>query len=388
MNMLISACAADNGKSGIGHYIRATTAQLAANNGGNPCLTIYVDHGEHFLDDLATNNGRITIKMLPRLLSGTLGSLVWHLLFLPVITLLSKPQCVLFLAANRRLAFLPWCTTLGVVHDLSQLHIEGKYDRFRTFYVLTLLTALMRKLTRVVAVSHATASDLRSYVRIPPARISVVHNGADLSRFAAPAGREPPARYGIDSHYILYTARLEHPGKNHVRLLNAFCKLQNRCNLQLVLAGAPWNGAEKIYAEADRLGLGDRVVFTGFVASEDLPALVQNAHLFVFPSLFEGFGIPLLEAMAAGVPICSANRSSLPEVAGDAACLFDPEDPDDMARVMQKVLQSAELAADLVQRGRERAPTFTWERSANELLAECRRTCLLAETQRLAQPMT
>ena len=387
MNTLISACAADNGRSGIGQYTLSTLNRLARQQDG---LTVYVDAGDTFLDHLADKG--VNLVHLPKIFSGAVGSLAWHFFVLPLITLFRRPDLVLFLAANRRLAWVPWVTTVAVVHDLSQLHIKGKYDVFRTFYVLKILTFLMARVSRLVSVSESTRRDLVNYCGIPEKQIAVVHNGAELERFRQPAAPDCLAEYGINRPYLLYTARLENPGKNHIALLQAFCRLQNVGNLQLVFAGAPWSGSDAIFEEIERLGLTDQVVVTGFVPGDHLPVLVQHAELFVFPSLFEGFGIPLLEAMAAGTPVAAANRSSLPEVAGDAAALFDPADVDDMARVVQSTLQTVsqpDRRREWVERGEKRASTFTWDKSVSGLITECRRTVLLAQVKEMTrQTMT
>jgi glycosyltransferase involved in cell wall biosynthesis len=141
--------------------------------------------------------------------------------------------------------------------------------------------------------------------------------------------------------------------------------------VQLVLTGAQWKGSEPILQRIDELDLGAQVIVTGFVPGEELPVLVQQAALFAFPSLYEGFGIPLLESMAAGTAVCAANVSSLPEVLGDAGVLFDPNDTEDMARVMQSILQNEEMRNDLIKKGYERSAIFTWERTVAAMKALC-----------------
>lgn len=367
MKVLISACAADNGLSGIGHYIESVVEHLAGDSTLNEQYIVYVEGRDSFLDDI--EDPRFEVRKLSPVFSSVAGNILWHLLILPVIALWSRVSVVIFLAANRRLGVIPGVKTIGVVHDLSQLHIAGKYDRFRTFYVLQLLPILMRRLSQVIAVSHSTARDIRSFVKVPNSRISVIHNGADLFRFAnpAPQGDEVLRKYGITKSYIIYTARLEYPGKNHVRLIEAFCKLRKTCDVQLVLTGAQWKGSEPILQKIDDLDLGSEIVVTGFVPGEELPVLVQQAALFAFPSLYEGFGIPLLESMAAGTAVCAANVSSLPEVLGDAGLLFEANDTEDMARVMQCILQNPEIRDDLIKKGHERSATFTWDRTVQAM---------------------
>jgi glycosyltransferase involved in cell wall biosynthesis len=371
VKVLISACAADNGLSGIGHYIESVVEHLASDASVQEHYIVYVENRDNFLDDI--DDARFEVRKLSSAFSSVAGNILWHFLILPAIALWSRASVVIFLAANRRLSLIPSVTTIGVVHDLSQLHIVGKYDRFRTFYVLQLLPILMRRLSRVIAVSHSTARDVRSFVKVPDAKISVIHNGADLQRFARqmPQGNGVLAKYSITKPYIIYTARLEYPGKNHVKLIEAFCKLRKDCDVQLVLTGAQWKGSEPILQRIDELDLGAQVIVTGFVPGEELPVLVQQAALFAFPSLYEGFGIPLLESMAAGTAVCAANVSSLPEVLGDAGVLFDPNDPEDMARVMQSILQNEEMRNDLIKKGYERSAIFTWKRTVAAMKALC-----------------
>jgi glycosyltransferase involved in cell wall biosynthesis len=279
-------------------------------------------------------------------------------------------------SGNRRLGIRYGVPSVATVHDLSQLHVPQKYDAARMFYATRVLPALIGRQDRVVTVSSSTRADVLDRTSVGTERIDVVPNGVDLTRYSAlGAGDVAPVmqRLGIDQPYVLYVARLEHPGKNHVTLLQAYARLRAQgIEHKLVLAGPRWDGAEAIDAEVTRLGLEQHVVFLGFVATADLPALYAGAAAFVFPSLYEGFGIPLLEAMACGTPCCVANVSSLPEVAGDAALLFDPRDPAAIADAMHRLLSDALLRTRLRRRGLERCKEFTWDRSAQGVLDACR----------------
>ncbi|MGD8399050.1 MAG: glycosyltransferase family 1 protein, partial [Anaerolineae bacterium] len=168
------------------------------------------------------------------------------------------------------------------------------------------------------------------------------------------------------------------PRKNLVRLVQAFARLLGQREtlaasqadgLQLVLAGKRGWLYDEIEAEVRRLALGDRVVFTGYVPEADLPALLSGALAFVYPSLHEGFGLPLVEAMACAVPVVCSQTSSLPEVAGDAALLVDPLDVEGLAAALARVVSDAGLRQALVARGRQRAMRFSWARCARETLA-------------------
>jgi len=177
-------------------------------------------------------------------------------------------------------------------------------------------------------------------------------------------------KYRIRTPYILYISRIEHPGKNHVRLIRAFSRLKSRTGIphQLVLAGSDWTRAEEVHREADQSPFARDILFTGFAAANDLPLLYAGSDLFLFPSLYEGFGMPVLEAMACRVPVACSNLSSLPEVAGDAALLFDPYDEENIASVMETILTDALLRETLAEKGRKRAQGYTWETTARQTL--------------------
>ena len=185
---------------------------------------------------------------------------------------------------------------------------------------------------------------------------------------------------GLPRDFLLYIARLEHPGKNHVRLLEAFAELQGLAHrpYNLVLVGGRWNGAEVIEAKVKELGMEKQVIFPGFVPDETLPLLYAAADLLVFPSLYEGFGIPLLEAMASGTPVCASNISSIPEVVGDAGLLFDPMEPTAIAVAMHRLLEDQVLRDRFIARGLARAKNFTWDRSAAMVVEAMHRTASLA----------
>ena len=374
MKIGISAFAADGGKSGISQYMINVLRRLPQPEAGVECV-IFVPAAERTLFEPAPAGSRIVT--VPDWMAHPVASILWHLFIYPLLLKQHRCDCAYLPAGNRRLGLWYGVPSVSTVHDLSQLHVDGKYDPLRMFYIRRVLPVMMQKLTRVVSVSESTRRDLVEHAGIRPERIRVAHNGADLSGFAAtsrPGARETIAReLGIDGPFILYTARLEHPGKNHVRLLEALVLLKERGRLthRLVLAGSRWNGAEVIEERIGELGLTNDVTLAGFVENRLLPELYAAADVFVFPSLFEGFGIPLLEAMAAGTPVCAASVSSIPEVVGDAALMFDPVNPADIADQLDRLLHDAALCQDLVSRGRRQAQRFSWDDAASGVLRQC-----------------
>jgi glycosyltransferase involved in cell wall biosynthesis len=375
MKIGISAFAGDSGKSGISQYMINILGRLPDLSDEDEYVLFMSESDLEFFD---TKHSRVRIVTQPDWVGHPLVNILWHLLILPVLLHRHGCDCVYMPAGNRRLSFWYGCPSVGTVHDLSQLHVAGKYDPLRMLYIRKVLPRLMRRLTHVISVSQATRKDLMSHVRLEPGRIDVVYNGADLTRFQAMDKSRARAhvreKYAVDGPYILYTSRLEHPGKNHVRLLEAFASLKRDRGLphRLVCAGSAWYGAETIYSTARELGIEQDVFFPGFVPNSDLPALYAGADLFVFPSLFEGFGIPLLEAMASGTPVCASNVASIPEVVRDAGLMFDPDSAADIASAMSQILNDADLARRLVKRGLKRSRLFSWDDSARQVLSICR----------------
>ena len=373
MKIGISAYGTDSGKSGISQYAANVVGGMVRRAPSHEFVAFVNQADAAWVQSW---HPRLQVIALPDWTGHPVASIFWHLVAFRA--MLRRQGCdrVFMPAGNRRLAWSYGMPSVGTVHDFSQLHVPQKYDAARMYYIMHVLPRMMRRLTRVISVSDSTRRDLESFARVPAERIRVIHNGADLQRFAPrPEGERRaglPANLPIPERYILYIARLEHPGKNHVRLLEAFAALKQCTDLphKLVLVGGRWNGAEAIHARVAELGLGEQVVFPGFVPNEALPALYAAADAFAFPSLFEGFGIPVLEAMASGVPVCAANTSSIPEVVGDAGLLFDPLDVPAITDALIRVLTDEPLRQRLIAAGLARAPEFTWERATAETLVE------------------
>ena len=198
----------------------------------------------------------------------------------------------------------------------------------------------------------------------------MVHEG--VHEKYRPMGHRPEVtqvlkRYGISGSYLLYVGRF-HAGKNLIRLLQAFATVKKQAALKLVLVGRELFDASPIYREVLRLGLEQDVVFSGYAAEEDLPYIYSGATAFVYPSLFEGFGLPPLEAMACGTPVISSSAASLAEIVGDAGLLFDPYNLEELTECLFRILTDESLRGDLRQRGLDRVRQFSWENAAANTL--------------------
>ena len=266
--------------------------------------------------------------------------------------------------------------TLLTVHDLSFVHYPETFPANLVAYLNRVVPWSIDRASHILADSHSTKRDLAAVWNVPGDRVTVLHSGVN-ERFrpvADPAARAAlRARYNLgDRPYILAVGTVQ-PRKNYEMLVRAFRVAAAQQPHNLIIAGGTGWLTEGLQAEIARQGLGDRVRMAGFVADDDLPALYSAADLFAFPSLYEGFGLPLLEAMACGVPIISSNASSLPEVVetgGEpAALLLPPQDEGAWAAAMLRLLGDAAARQQLVEAGRAQAARFTWPAAARQLAA-------------------
>jgi len=352
LKLLVDTIPFDDGKSGLSQYAINVVHALA--EAGHD-VTLVTEPGV-----AARWFAGFPAIEAPRWTRRAVFSMLWHLFCLPRRIKKSGCDAVLVLAANRRaLGRCPY-PTVGVVHDLSQYHVAAKYDALRMFYIKRVLPHFVRKMHRVVAISKSTAADLVRFWKIPADKVSVVYDGFTPPRL--PAGMSP-ARTSI-----LYISRLEHPGKNHVGLIEAYGKLPREVASRhpLVLVGGDWNGAEIVRAAAKASPYREFIRFLGFVPDPELPKLWAEAAAYVFPSRFEGFGLSLVEAMSAGVPVACSKTSSLGEIGEGVAELFDPESADEMAAALLKVLIGDNAAR--IEAGRQRAAEFSWTRCAAGLV--------------------
>ncbi len=266
------------------------------------------------------------------------------------------------------------CPAVITVHDLAFLRFPGLLTPDSERYYGQIGRAVASA-DAIIAVSESTRRDLAALVGADEKKITVVHEAAGSAFRPSPAAAVHAAkeRYGIGGSYILFVGTIE-PRKNIPFLLQAYARMRDgwprTADLpRLVLAGKKGWLYENIFAVLEELDLGDNVVCTGGVAVDDLPALYTGALCFVMPSLYEGFGLPVLEAMSCGTPVVASNTSSLPEVAGDAALLVDPQDLVGLAAALHHVCQDDDLRRQMSARGMAQAARFSWERAAHETLA-------------------
>jgi glycosyltransferase involved in cell wall biosynthesis len=270
----------------------------------------------------------------------------------------------------------PTVPTVVTVHDLIPLILPAYRGSLPVRLYTRLVAAAARKAEAVITVSQASERDIVRHLHIPPERIHVTYEAAgetfqpvqDEAQLAAIR-----QKYALPKRYLLYLGGFDQR-KNLSALLRAFALLVSRQQqTRLVIAGKLPGRASPMFTEPRRLveelGLEERVILTGWVPEEDKPALLSGATAFVFPSLYEGFGLPPLEAMACGTPVIASNRSSLPEVVGEGGILVEPKDAESLAEALEVLLVDDALRADLRQRALVQAAKFSWEQTALETLA-------------------
>ncbi len=266
------------------------------------------------------------------------------------------------------------CRQVVTVHDIS-------FDRFPSFFsprvglmLRTLVPFSMRRASRVITVSQHARREIVDRYRLPPERIAVTYEAAAPQFQPVTDVRlleDVRRRYGLTPEYVLALGNLQ-PRKNLARLVDAYARARSRGHLagvQLVLAGkAQWRESEVVRL-VQASAFGRDILFPGYIADEDLPALYGGARAFVYPSLYEGFGLPPLEAMACGTPVVCSQAASLPEVIGDAALMVDPLDTAALMAALIRLDVEPTLGQELRQRGLRRAAAFSWARCADETLA-------------------
>jgi len=343
---------------GIGTYVRNLVSGLARQDGDDTYVLLCREDDQDYARSLG-----------PRFeaLVETAGNYsVREQLSVPLA--LARARIDLFHAPHYVVSPLTRCPFIVTIHDCIHLRFPQYLpNRAAYFYARFVMTQSARRARRILTVSRASKEDILHYLRVPADKVEVVYNALD-ERLAAPPTEADLGRvrerYLLTSPFILYTGNIK-PHKNIDRLIEAYSILRRRGveDVKLVIIGEEISKYANLRRLVHRFQLHQHVRFFGFVNDETLAAMYRLASIFVFPSLYEGFGLPPLEAMAAGAPVITSNTSSLPEVVGDAALLIDPMDAGALADAMARVLREPALRADLIARGRARVQAFSWDRS-------------------------
>lgn len=353
---------------GIGRYVRELVSALA-----------HVDHSTDYrLFASGVNNSTSLIHLgdnftwKPTRLSPAWLARIWHRARLPFPVECFTGDVDLFHATDFVLPPVKRPTkTLLTVHDLSFLRVPEAASPNLRRYLNVVVPRSTTRATHILADSQATKADLIEFYNLPPDKISVLYSGVD-SQFRPvvdnTASTQVRSKYKLGPRPYIFSIGTVQPRKNYGRLIEALADLRSQhYDIDLVIAGGRGWLEDPIYDTLNRLNMQDHVHFTGFVDDSDLPALYSEATCVAFPSLYEGFGFPVLEAMACGTPVVTSNVSSLPEVAGDAALMVDAYDTEALTAALQQLMNDTELRRELTAKGFIQAKRFSWLDSARHL---------------------
>ena len=371
MRIAISTSVIQRGKTGVAQYVFALLKALLP----------YADRHEIHLLVLEQDRplfafvgDRMKLVSVPEKFRPALRNVLWHQTALPAWLRRNRID-VVHVPSYRRMPWRAPCATVATIHDLAPFHVAGKYDLARMFYGRVAVRWLARRQDAIIAISANTARDIEQFFGIPVDRQNVILNGIDPARFSpgdpARAAADAATRWKLNRPFFLYVSRLEHPAKNHVRLINAFSRFRAATGVDwlLALGGTDWHGSEQVHAAAAASPFAADIRFLGFVDDAVLPDLYRAASAMVYPSLYEGFGFPPVEAMACGCPVLSSTRGSLGEVVGDAAATMDPENVADIAAGLQRLATDPAQRAQLREAGFRNARRFDWSDNAAQVLS-------------------
>jgi glycosyltransferase involved in cell wall biosynthesis len=366
MNILVDASQIPRNKGGVGVYAVGLVRALAA--GASPHeLTVLVQSDEHDFEGIESARVRL-VKVPARIFRRLVCRFVLEQLLMPLILFWRRIDVIHSLHYSFPL-FATRAKRVVTVHDLTFFRFPQLHTAFKRYYFKAFTRLAARIADRVITVSEGTRRDFMEVTGADPRKIRTVH----LGRTELPDGwfREDileaaRKRFGIDGDYLLFVGTLE-PRKNLQNLVRAYAALlkDGIAHRLVVVGGEGWDcGA--LFALVRELGVHERVVFTGYVDERTKVHLLQGAALFAYPSIYEGFGIPVLEALSLGVPTITGTAPALSEVAGDAALRVDPHDADALYRGMKRLLKDESLRRELSAKALRRSKEFSWRKAAEK----------------------
>jgi glycosyltransferase involved in cell wall biosynthesis len=370
MNIAISTSVIQRGRTGVAQYVFALVKALLSHAGRHDIHLLVLEEDLPLFDFVA---GRMTVVPVSEKYRPPVRNIAWHHTVLP--RWLQEHQIdVLHVPSYRRMLRSAPCALVATIHDLAQFHVARKYDCARMLYGRVLARYLANCQDQIIAISQSTAQDIERFFYVPPHKIHIIYNGVDRERFRpgdrAQAKADAAARWALNRPFFLYVSRIEHPAKNHVRLIEAFNRFRATATTdwQLALVGSNWHGSDVIHATAQSSPFSRDIRFLGFVDDATLPTIYRAAEAMVYPSLFEGFGLPPVEAMACGCPVLTSRCGSLAEVVGESAGIFDPEQVDDIVAALKRVTTDLRWCAHLRDSGMLNAQRFNWNENAQRTM--------------------
>jgi glycosyltransferase involved in cell wall biosynthesis len=329
---------------------------------------IFINRESRGLFDSA--GSRIDVVLCPINAENRPLRIIYEQLILPF--QIRRYKIDILLSAGMTSPFFCPAASVLVIHDLHHLNLPENFPLFKLIFLRSIIFLSAKTADGIIAISEKVKNDLMKLYHITSERIKVIYHAADLNTFSPGEKNEVAkirTKYNLPGRFILCIAS-SLPHKNHKRLIQAFRKVKSIIpGMKLVLAGTTHEGFEKIIQKIKEMQLEDDIFSVGWIPFEDIPLLYSASELLVFPSLHEGFGLPLLEAMACGLPVVCSKIEPLTEIAGDAAFFVNPYNCDDIADGIVSVLQNEELQKNLIDRGFRKAQEFTWVNTAQKTIS-------------------
>lgn len=356
-------------KAGVGYYTYYLIRSMAQLYPTSHAYTLYLRHPISDVSRLFDINTSTAACLFPKVLKFLYG---WAQMRLPFELWRHRQDVYFFPASVLPLGYVPDKSVM-TIHDVAFLFFPECFSPSLRRWLMLATEQGIQKACKIIAVSEATRQDLLAYYGIDPRKVVAIHHGVHEMFHPLDSHDIAPLqqKYRLTRPYILCVGTLQRR-KNIPRLIQAFYLLKQKYHLphKLVLIGQKYADLpeDEIFATIERLFLDEEVIWTGYVPAQDLPALINGAEAFVLPSLYEGFGMPLLEAMACGVPVACSNTSSLPEVIGECGVLFDPYCVESIVDTLYHLLGDHTLRSELRAKGLVRAASFSWSTCARKTL--------------------
>ncbi len=343
---------------GVSVYTLNLLTYFQKNSNDSVRFNIYLKNKpKNFLPEQTKNFRYITVP----------GPIAWSQIFLPLYLNTHRPDDIFLSPAHYSPRSLR-SPLIVTIHDLSYFYYPDEFLK-KDLYKLTNWTKdSITKAKKIIAVSKTTKKDILKFYNVPEEKVSVIYNGYEKNDTNENKDDNTNTDLSDLKKYILYVGTIQ-PRKNLTTLIEAFAKFHTeQPDYKLIIVGRKGWLYEEIFNKVKEMNVEDSVIFTGYLPDSTVKKLYKDAFCFVLPSLYEGFGLPVLEAMSMGCPVIASFSSSLPEIGGEACLYFDPKNPAELTEKMNTLLQSSELRAELIQKGKERVKEFSWETCAKQTL--------------------